>query len=471
MLTLNLALCRAFEEFSARPAFLSEDGQIVSFERLGQTVEAFIARLHAEGITAQHRVLPLVDNRVIRFCLRFSLARIGATVDQTRIKPPSAPIEDDIDAVIAFDEQQISGSRKIVFGQDWMQSPTISQIPISQDFDYIFASSGSTGMPKQMRVRGELVHSKIIYYDELAGASTGAVYISIPDHTSICNRFMLRAILSGQAVMGPQGSLEKTLEGMHALEVRELVLTPVSLQAFLEAAEQGLVFPKLNRIFVPGAAASLDVLKGAQKLLAPEICINAGANETACYSLGMFDADCYEQGWSGKINPWVEAELRGKGKFLQFGNDAGRLFLRVSEDLRVTEYLNGDPACDDEGWFATGDIATISPEGDLYLTGRVDNLINLSGSKFAPELIEMIATQCIGVLRAAAVLLKGDGRTADKLGLVAVVSNGFNEEQLKLMLNTKLNVNTQIDVAICDALPMLPSGKLNRAALADLFPT
>jgi long-chain acyl-CoA synthetase len=82
-----------------------------------------------------------------------------------------------------------------------------------------------------------------------------------------------------------------------------------------------------------------------------------------------------------------------------------------------------------DGWFATGDIGRLDPQGYLYLAGRKTAVINLAGRKVFPEEIESvlnrhpavsesraygIAHPHLGELVEAEVVLRG-GATADAL--------------------------------------------------------
>lgn len=51
-------------------------------------------------------------------------------------------------------------------------------------------------------------------------------------------------------------------------------------------------------------------------------------------------------------------------------------------------------AIDADGWFHTGDIAKITPDGHIYITGRIKNMIVLSGGKKVfPEEVEAVLEQ------------------------------------------------------------------------------
>lgn len=48
-------------------------------------------------------------------------------------------------------------------------------------------------------------------------------------------------------------------------------------------------------------------------------------------------------------------------------------------------------AVDEDGWFHTGDIAKIDESGRVYITGRIKNMIVLSGGKKVfPEEVESV---------------------------------------------------------------------------------
>ena len=58
---------------------------------------------------------------------------------------------------------------------------------------------------------------------------------------------------------------------------------------------------------------------------------------------------------------------------------------------------------DDSGWFHTGDTGMFTPEGELQVTGRTDNMFISGGENIHPEEIERALCSLTGVLRAVVV--------------------------------------------------------------------
>ena len=57
-----------------------------------------------------------------------------------------------------------------------------------------------------------------------------------------------------------------------------------------------------------------------------------------------------------------------------------------------------DPEATAEGWFHTGDIARVEPDGYMYLTGRKKNVIILgSGENVSPEELEKLLAPCAAI--------------------------------------------------------------------------
>ncbi|MFJ7883921.1 long-chain-fatty-acid--CoA ligase FadD2 [Pseudomonas sp. NPDC096917] len=123
---------------------------------------------------------------------------------------------------------------------------------------------------------------------------------------------------------------------------------------------------------------------------------------------------------------------------------------------------------DAEGWFKTGDIAVIDPDGFVRIVDRKKDLIIVSGFNVYPNEIEDIVMAHPKVANCAVIGVP-DERTGEAVKLFVVPrADGVSVEELKAFCKdnfTGYKVPKQIVVR--DSLPMTPVGKILRRELRD----
>lgn len=108
-----------------------------------------------------------------------------------------------------------------------------------------------------------------------------------------------------------------------------------------------------------------------------------GLTET-CAPLALNSVDHHKFGTVGKPLPEVTIKIADDGEILVRSN---KIFAGYWKDEAETQ-----DAFDSDGWFKTGDIGFIDPQGYLHITDRKKDLIITSGGKnIAPQKIENLA--------------------------------------------------------------------------------
>jgi acyl-CoA synthetase (AMP-forming)/AMP-acid ligase II len=139
-------------------------------------------------------------------------------------------------------------------------------------------------------------------------------------------------------------------------------------------------------------------------------------------------------------------------------------------------YLNDEAltkASFQDGFFKTGDLARMRPDGRLELVGRSKEIISRGGNKIAPlELDNLLATHP----DVAAALCAGvpDERLGESIHAVVVLRPGarLTPSILRDWAATRLERFKLPDaIHFCDALPLGSTGKASRAAVVDLART
>ena len=119
-------------------------------------------------------------------------------------------------------------------------------------------------------------------------------------------------------------------------------------------------------------------------------------------------------------------------------------------------------------WFRTGDQGYIDPQGYLYLTGRIKELINRGGEKIAPREVEEACLAHDAVAEVVAFAMSHE-RLGEEVGLAVVLKadQQLSEAELLAFLRQRLApFKVPKRIVFVAALPKGPSGKVNRLTMA-----
>jgi len=117
--------------------------------------------------------------------------------------------------------------------------------------------------------------------------------------------------------------------------------------------------------------------------------------------------------------------------------------------------------------YKTGDLARYLPNGDIEFLGRIDDQVNIRGCRIEPGEIEAALVQHPAV-RQAAVLARGESPSDRRLVAYLVMHANARRagQELRDYLKQKLpEYMVPAAFVFLDAMPLTPSGKLDRAGL------
>jgi long-chain acyl-CoA synthetase len=189
-----------------------------------------------------------------------------------------------------------------------------------------------------------------------------------------------------------------------------------------------LVFPKVKdkllkrfggRIdrFVSGGAPLAKKIAYFFDLLGFNMCEGYGLTEsTAVTSVNL--PDQIKLGTVGRPYPGVELKIAEDGEILMRGRHIMRGYYHLPE--ATAEVLDKD------GWFHTGDIGELDPEGYVTITDRKKDLIKTSGGKYiAPQALE-------GALKTASELVSQVVVIGDRRQYVSALLTVVEAEAMRL---------------------------------------
>jgi fatty-acyl-CoA synthase len=153
------------------------------------------------------------------------------------------------------------------------------------------------------------------------------------------------------------------------------------------------------------------------------------------------------------------------------GTSFGRLMVRGP--WIVARYFKGDggDVLDAEGWFDTGDVATIDPLGYMHIVDRAKDVIKSGGEWISSIDLENVAVGCPGVAEAAVIGLphpKWDERPL----LVIVRKEGakLTQDEVRAYLTGRIAKWWMPDaIEFVDEIPHTATGKIKKVALRDMF--
>jgi fatty-acyl-CoA synthase len=123
-----------------------------------------------------------------------------------------------------------------------------------------------------------------------------------------------------------------------------------------------------------------------------------------------------------------------------------------------------------DGYFRTGDLGLLTPEGDLQFLARTTEMIKRSGINIAPAEVEEVLRHHSGVAEAAVVGIPDPDKGEIVLAfVVAKPGVELTEETLRKHCRTEAaSYKTPDRVELCAALPMTATGKLMRSELKQM---
>ena len=153
------------------------------------------------------------------------------------------------------------------------------------------------------------------------------------------------------------------------------------------------------------------------------------------------------------------------------GKAFGRLKVRGPAVAKAYFKGEGQNAFDSEGWFDTGDVATLDPDGYMTITDRAKDVIKSGGEWISSIEIENVAVGHPAVAEAAVIGIahpKWDERPL----LIVVLKPGqkaTKDEILKYLSGKIAKWWMPDDVAFVDEIPHTATGKIQKITLRQRF--
>lgn len=172
---------------------------------------------------------------------------------------------------------------------------------------------------------------------------------------------------------------------------------------------------------------------------------------------------------SGKCSPVLDMRIMDDDGNLHESGVRGELLIRGTSMFR--EYWDRPDANEEsfiDGWFRTGDVATIDEEGYLYIVDRIKQLVIRGGENISCGEVEAAILEHPEVMEAS-VYGVPDERMGEEVGVSLFAKGELSEDDLSGFLVPRLaKFKIPKFFRFADeALPRIASGKINKRALRE----
>lgn len=353
-------------------------------------------------------------------------------------------------------------------------------------------TSGTTGEPKGALYshRSTVIHAfaTIVIGDGRWTTSRDSFLIIVPLFHVGAWGIPYACPLSGSKIVlpGPRYDGEALHELLEGEAVTVSAGVPTIWRGLLDyLAQTGKTLTHLERLCCGGAAPPLAMIREFEEIHGIDFMQGWGMTETS--PVGAVTILRPEQKALDREARYALKAKAGRPPFTyelkivdpaghplpQDGKTSGELLVRgpyVMSGYYKNEAADA-AAFDAEGWFRTGDVATIDADGYLQITDRIKDLIKSGGEWISSIDLENAVMAHPAVAEAAAIALPHE-KWGERPLLVIVAREGAatDKDQIIAFLDGRVaKWWLPDDVAFVDELPHTATGKVSKAKLRERF--
>ncbi len=422
MLDLGRSLIAVAERSGRATAIVDGGLRLTYAEWLGRILRVANA-LRMLDLRQGDHVLSLLQNRWEAATLHWACQLAGLVMTPLNWRAKADEVDyciDDSGARILFFQdvsaEAVAGSSKavalprIAVGgiaggtgrfEDLLAAPPAPAIPMAtaDDVSLMLYTSGTTGKPKGVprRHRHERAAAVAHVAQNLYARGERTLGVMPLYHTMGVRSLLAMALIEGVFVCLSRFDVTGALDLIERERITNLYLVPtlyhdlVTHERFARTDTSSV-----RKIGFAGAAMPDGLLKRVAAAFKPELFVNHyGSSEIYTFTIDQEAAKKAGSAGRAGINQRIRVvrlDARSVEDIASLGEE-GQIIADLASDEAFEGYWrrpDADAKAIRDGWYFTGDTGYVDKDGDLFVTGRVDDMIITGGENVSPGEIESV---------------------------------------------------------------------------------
>lgn len=335
---------------------------------------------------------------------------------------------------------------------------------------YCDFTSGSTGFPKiVVTTHGQYIGRLEKSITQLAVAPT---LIGVDLRSSYGLKWIVRGLATGsRVILVDNMSPENMLRNIAANNVERIVCMPGVVSELYDALvlkslpdDVEPILKGIRHWCLGGSKVPTKIRLWIRRDLSSSLVVTYGTTECGRIATFIEDEKTFDDpDFVGDVMPEIAVEIvdederpvpRGANGIIRI-RAPHMAYAYFSDPIATAKHFRS-------GWFYPGDCGRLVGDNRLYLTGRIDDVINIGGTKLDPSFYENKICQHPGVLQAFVALLEF---TADSSRVVCAIKLALqvDQEDVRQYVNEIFD-GRDMEIFFFESIKLNRRGKIDRVA-------
>lgn len=493
---LAMTLCESLQDIASRhpdqPAIVSLNGHVTFAELVGQA-GALSAAICDSG-TQEGPVALLLPAGVSYIAAWFACAAAGRPMLMVELANPparNAALLEAAGATLVLHDGdapsvEAAGARaSLRVAASLAPRPLPSAGLTVEEVAFLFATSGSSGLPKLVVYSQATVQAKVQCSAMVMGVGPGDTVMIAGSHANfgVLHHALVFLFRGGTLCLHDmrEGGLSGMFEAIERFDVNHLRFTPSLFRTVVAMPEAARALRQARCVRFAGEPLLRSDIDLARAHLAPDCAVQNLYGSTE--SMIFFWSDRTEAlppgavVPNGRIYPVAEFMLLGDDGMPALAGGAGELVIR-SRRQALGDWLDGrvdparfppDPLGSGRRLYYTGDVARVLPDGTMIVLGRKDRLLKVNGQRVSLLEIEATLRTMPGCVQATVQPRRQGGATQLVAFLVTDATDAAPSAPDAWLAGRLPRYMVPARFVRVTDFPLLPGGKVDgRALLAAL---